>query len=255
VPLEVTRHHGAIFARVQVVYEDRRWIAAILLVWSGNIIDAVDGVNPRHPPGCCAGRHHARRRSIPACHPGGEAGASRKGSDHSPDGSATAVHRFQVRYRQRCVWSAVEHPHWATTSPVTYLPVSVWTADRAGEGLALAVGSYSQILSVWQRLQRGDRVACEPVPPFVERILTDADVHKEPAFLPAVSALDSAITSINGAISAFDDACNNPSVVLTVVYIDVQLAQLDDAERSLILAGSLLEPLRRRNPLIDSSNG
>ncbi|MBZ0288312.1 MAG: hypothetical protein K8I30_11915, partial [Anaerolineae bacterium] len=123
------------------------------------------------------------------------------------------------------------------------------------ENLAITIGSYSQILSVWQRLNQGATVTCDPIPTYARRLLTDADVQVEQSFIPAVNALDAAITSINSAISAFVDLCDSTDPSLTQSDVDAALIELDNAERNLILAGSLLEPLRIRNPLLATFAG
>ena len=126
--------------------------------------------------------------------------------------------------------------------------------NRLENDIALSLGSFRQIDSVWTRLGQGAEVACAPVPPRVERSLTREDTGREGLFNPAVVALENAITGINAAISAFEDACANPEGPLTMAFVNTQRSALADAERNLILAGSLLEPLRARNPLLDTTD-
>ncbi|MEO8397200.1 MAG: hypothetical protein ABI700_29665, partial [Chloroflexota bacterium] len=64
----------------------------------------------------------------------------------------------------------------------------------------------------------------------------------------------SAIDGINQTITAFRDACGNPSFTLTQAYISTQTQTLDNAYKNLILSASLLEPLRVRNPLLNNRN-
>jgi hypothetical protein len=104
-------------------------------------------------------------------------------------------------------------------------------------------------------LNQGATVTCDPIPTYARRLLTDADVQVEKEFIPAVNALDAAITSINSAISAFVDLCDSTDPSLTQSDVDAALTELDNAERNLILAGSLLEPLRIRNPLLATFAG
>jgi len=70
-----------------------------------------------------------------------------------------------------------------------------------------------------------------------------------------VAALDSGITSTNAAISSFEDLCNSTARSLSQDDIDAALSSIADAERNLILAASLLEPLRIRNPLLNTFAG
>jgi hypothetical protein len=123
------------------------------------------------------------------------------------------------------------------------------------ENLAITIASYTQIRDVWQRLNQGATVTCSPPPTYARRLLTDADVQVESEFQPAVSALDAAITSINTAVSSFVDLCNSTDRSLSQVDIDAAQAEIASAERNLILVGSLLEPLRVRNPLLATFAG
>ncbi|MBC8171090.1 MAG: hypothetical protein H7X77_05445, partial [Anaerolineae bacterium] len=81
------------------------------------------------------------------------------------------------------------------------------------------------------------------------------DVRIESSFGPAVAALDAGITSTNAAISAFEDLCNSTDTNLTREDIDAAMLYIADAERKLILAATLLEPLRIRNPLLNTFAG
>ena len=98
-------------------------------------------------------------------------------------------------------------------------------------------------------------MTCSPPPTYARSLLTDADVQVESEFKPAVSALDAAITSINTAVSSFVDLCNSTDRSLTQADIDAANAEIANAERNLILVGSLLEPLRVRNPLLATFAG
>jgi uncharacterized protein YraI len=252
---------------VQVEYEGQMgWIASFLLVWSGDIIDLpVDGVNP-YPFIRRAAALGTTTRETPIYSsqvtPEDQVGTIPAGTEVELTGrlGGSGFFRFQIRYQGQLYWVGswnirVTDGDFRRLLDLAYLYPYGRLVIQLENNLALAVGSYAQILGVWQRLNQGSSVACEPLPPYVRRILTDADVHKEVSFQPAVTALDSAIQSINSAISAFADACADPTFTLTPTYIHGQLTELDNARRSLILTGSLLEPLRRRNPLLDTSEG
>jgi uncharacterized protein YraI len=250
---------------VQVEYEGQRgWIASFLLVWSGDIIDLpVDGVNP-YPFIRRAAALGMTTRETPIYStqvtPEDQVGTIPAGTEVELTGrlGGSGFFRFQIRYQGQLYWVGswnirVTDGDYRRLLDLAYLYPYGRLVLQLQNNLALGVGSYSQILSVWNNLNQGNSVACEPLPPYVQRILTDADVRKEQSFQPAVTALDDAITSINSAISAFADACADPKFNLTPEYITTQLTTLDTARRSLILTGSLLEPLRERNPLLDQS--
>jgi hypothetical protein len=247
---------------VQVMYEGKLgWVASYWLVWSGDIINLpVDGVNPAPFIRRAAALGRTTRDTIyyrNRITPEDRLGTIPSNTIVELTGRIGEGRAFQmqVRYEGQLVWVGswdirIIDGDYRRLLDLAYLYPYGRLILQLEEDLALVSGSYSQALDVWIRLSRGDQVACSPIPVRANRSLTDTDAAKERGFVPAAEALNSAVTSINLAISAFEDACNNPSFVLTQEYIDAQLAELDNAERNLILAGSLLEPLRRRNPLL-----
>lgn len=251
---------------VQVLYDGQMgWIAAKLLVWSGDIIQLpVDGINP-YPYIRRAGALGMTTRETPIYStqvtPQDQVGTIPEGTEVELTGrlGGSGFFRFQISYQGQFYWVGswnirVVEGDYRRLLDLAYLYPYGRLVVQLEDDVAVSLGIYNQALSIWNRLDSGSSVACDPIPPYIERTLTDADVRKEPLFQPAVTALDSGISSINSAISAFADACADANFVLTQPYIDTQLTELDNAERSLVLAGSLLEPLRRRNPLLDQSN-
>lgn len=248
---------------IQVVYEGQSgWIASILLVWSGDIINLpVDGVNP-YPFVRRAAALGITTRQAPvyASHiettpimtiPAGET------IELTGRLGESGYIRFQIRYQNQLVWIGSWNVHitdgdYRRLLDLAYLYPYGRLVLELEENLAFSLTSYRQILSVWSRLNSGEQVRCAPIPPLVNRTMTEGDVAKEPSFLPSVIALDNAINAINSAIKAFEDACATAGFVLTSDYVRTQLSLLADAERNLIIVGSLLEPLRARNPLLDN---
>lgn len=249
---------------IQVLYEGQLgWVASYWLVWSGDVINLrVDGVNPAPFIRRAAALGRTTRNALyyrNRITPEDELGTIPEGTVVELTGRIGEGETFQmqVRYEDQLVWVGswdirVIDGDYRRLLDLAYLYPYGRLTLQLEEDLALVSGSYSQALDVWFRLNRADQVACSPIPVRATRSLTDTDAAKEPLFLPAAEALDSAVISINLAISAFEDACNNPTFVLTQEVIDAQLTELDNAERNLILAGSLLEPLRRRNPLLNN---
>lgn len=249
---------------IQVYHEGQYgWIAAILLVWSGDVITLpVDGVNPV-PFIRRAGALGRTTRETPiyrdSVTPENQVGTLPAGTEIELTGrlGGSGHFDFQIVYQGQLYWVGswnirVIDGTYRRLLDIAYLYPYGRLVSLLERNIAQSIGSYTQIASVWQRLSQGDRVSCTPIPLFVKHIITDSDAQKEPNFVPAVLALDNAITSINTAISSFEDACGSDDT-LTKEVIDAALAEVDNAERNLILAGSLLEPLRRRNPLLDTS--
>lgn len=247
---------------VQVMYEGQLgWLASYWLVWSGDVINLpVDGLNPVPFIRRAAALGRTTRETLyyrNRVTPEDELGTIPSGTVVELTGRIGEGRAFQmqVRYEGQLVWVGswdirIIDGDYRRLLDLAYLYPYGRLILQLEEDLALVSGSYTQSLDVWNRLDRGDQVACSPIPVRANRSLTDTDAAKERSFLPAAEALNSAVDSINLTISAFEDTCNNPNVILTRDMINAQLTELDNAERNLILAGSLLEPLRRRNPLL-----
>lgn len=252
---------------IQVIYDgELGWIAAVLLVWSGDVTTLpVDGINPA-PFVRRAGAIGVTTREAPIYRaqvtPEDQVGTIPAGSVVELTGrlGESGFFRFQISYQGELYWVGawnirVTSGSYRRLLDSAYLFPYGRLILQLQENLAISIGSFNQIRDVWGRLNRGDIVVCSPIPPRIRRLLTDGDVRIEPSFQPAVTALDAAINSTNAAISAFEDLCSDPNRVLSRADIDAALLQIADAERNLILASSLLEPLRVRNPLLATFAG
>ncbi len=116
--------------------------------------------------------------------------------------------------------------------------------------------SLSQIENIWTQLGQGGSVSCGYIPAFARRKTADSDVRSQVTFAPLITALDSAITDINAAISAFADACGRPSdqYFLTQPEVRDALNHVENARRNLILTNSLVKSLAVRDPLLGSQS-
>ncbi len=242
------------------------WIASILLVWSGDVTTLpVDGINPA-PFVRRAGAIGVTTRETPIYHsqvtPENQVGILPAGVEVELTGrlGEAGFFRYQIQYQGQLYWVGswnirVVSGNYRRLLDSAYLFPYGRLILQLEENLAITIGSYTQIRNVWQRLGQGATVTCSPTPTYARRLLTDADVQVETEFTPAVTALDAATTSINTAISAFIDLCESTDRGLTQADVDAALLELASAERNLILAGSLLEPLRVRNPLLATGAG
>lgn len=247
---------------IQVEYQGHLgWIASLLLVWSGSVVELpVDGINPQPFIRRAAAlaetiRETSYYASFTTMQPGLEQGVIPAGTTVELTGRVgeSGFLRVQARYQDKLVWIGTQNLFIFEGNVLRLLDLSyLFTYGRLFLSLqdnhAIALNSFRQIKDVWGRIAQGNQVACAPLPQRVARTLVDTDVVQEPSFEAAVLALDDAIDGINTAVSAFEDACA-PDFTLTVDYVNLQLATLAEAERSLVFVGSLLEPLRTRNPL------
>lgn len=255
---------------IQVEYEGQRgWITTRYLVWSGDVINLpVDGVNPepfiRRAASLGTVTRDARAYldwTDPADSgmiiPAGVTVelTGRIGEDEG--NYYRNFFRVQIRYQNTLYWIAsydlrLVDGDYHRLLDLAYLFPYGRLYLTLQDNLALAVGSYRQSDDVWNRLARGVSVSCDPIPPLIEQQIATTDATREALFVPAIAALDLAIDRVNGTITAFRDACNNPAFTLTSAYIATQTEALDAAYRDLLLSASLLEPLRVRNPLLNN---
>ncbi|QPC84587.1 SH3 domain-containing protein [Phototrophicus methaneseepsis] len=252
---------------IQVINSDGSpgWIASILLVWSGDVIALpVDGVNPE-PYVRRAGAVGVTSRETPYYR---DEISEQTFVGTIPVGTTVELvgrlgdatfgfWQFQIKYQDNLYWIGswnvrITGGEYLRLLDTQYLYPYGRLVQQYEENIALVTGSFQQIRSIWQRLNNGATVACDPIPPRVNRILTEGDVTREVAFVPAVTALDEAIRMTNLTISSFETICADTSRFLTREDIDEALGLLNEAERNLLLAASLLEPLRGRNPLVNA---
>lgn len=250
---------------IQVEYDGQRgWIASVLLVWSGDVITLpVDGVNPAPYIRRAAALGMTTRDAPIYPHytlmvPEFRVATIPAGTQIELTGrvGGNGFFRFQARWGDGLYWIGswdvrIIDGDYTRLLDLTYIFTYGRLTNALASDLGQAVASYRFILDVWQRLERGDQVACVPQIALVERALSDADALREPNFHGVIVPLDAAIASINRAITAFANACADPAFVLTRDYIQTQLAELASANRNLLLVGSLLNPIRSRDPLLD----
>lgn len=242
------------------------WIASILLIWTGDVTTLpVDGINPA-PFVRRAGAVGVTTRETPLYRtqivPEDQVGTLPAGTEVELTGrlGSNGFFRFQIQYQEQLYWVGawnirVISGNYLRLLDSAYLFPYGRLVLQLQENLAITIGSFTQIRDVWRRLGQGATVTCTPPPTYARSLLTEADVQVETEFKPAVAALDEAIKSINTAVSSFIDLCNSTDRSLSQTDIDAALTELANAERNLILVGSLLEPLRVRNPLLATFAG
>jgi hypothetical protein len=252
---------------MQVVYNGEvGWVASRYLVWTGDVINLpIDGVNTAaFIRRAAASAVTVRETPIYATQvdPTDQVGTLPAGTivelTGRLGGDGGGFFRLQILYNSQLYWLGsynirIFDGNYRRLLDIAYLIPYGRLVRQLETNVAESLAIYQQINGVWQRLNNGSSVSCEVIPPRARRIITEGDVRSEPAFAPPVVALDAAITSINTAIASFENACTNPdpNFALTQADVDATLLELQNAERNLILASSLIEPLKVRNPLIN----
>ena len=250
---------------VQVDYNGQHgWIAARLLVWSGDLVSLpVSTINeiPVVRIGTI-GTIYANTRLFDR--------------DFQPvSGAAVTQGPIEITGRLgsgRYIWLQVDYQgnlYWVRSWEIDYgdnyrrvLDISYLFAysrltRQIERDLSSANQGLDRIENIWNQLAAGANVSCGYIPALVRRAVPDSDVNREPIFAPLITAIDSAVTEINAAISAFADACGRPDdqFFLTQEEVRAALDHLSSARRNLILADSLVTSLALRDPLLRGSQG
>lgn len=250
---------------VQVDFNGQHgWIAAKLLVWTGDIISLpVDGVDPAP---------YVRKQAVSGVFTADAPIYARElaGSDQVGVLPAETVVELtgrlgdpslpkfwvQILYQDTLYWTGswnikLTNGSFYELQDTSYLYpygrlVTALTADINRNRRLLA-----QIESIWLDLNNGFGANCDFAPDFASTgRATDTDIRQEVIFAPAVTALDTAVLEVNSAISGFTDACNRTDVYVTQQEVRDALNHIDTARRNLNIALSFTTSLGRRNPLL-----
>ena len=249
---------------VQVVYEgDAGWIAAHLLVWSGEFINLqIDGYDPEP---------YIRRTELQANIKAGailyddftlsfgdEVGIVEDGGGVIELTGRLGLGTYmpiQIVYNGELYWVGswdlinVRGGQITKLLDMTYRYAYGRITGGLSDELSQGVGRLNTIESLWLDLQAGRTVQCNRVPHFLSaRRTPDSDINQEPQFRVMVQALDTAIASTNTAISLLDDACNRAEPFIIPDDITTALEAVDTARRNYNLASSLFNPLLAQDP-------
>lgn len=248
---------------VQVVHEgEAGWIAAYLLVWSGEFINLqIDGYDPLP---------YVRRTELQATIKvgailyddftltyGEEVGIVNESSTVELTGrlGLGTYMPIQIVYKGELFWIGswdlrdVRGGQITKLLDMTYRYAYGRITSGLADDITRGTSRLSTIESMWLELQSGFTVQCSRIPRFLPaRRTPNSDINQEPQFLVMVEALDSAIDSTNTAISLLDDACNRTDAFITPNDIEVALDTVDAARRNFNLASSLFNPLQAQDP-------
>jgi hypothetical protein len=253
---------------IQVEYEPGKygWIAALLLVWNGNIASLpLDGINPApfaRKVGVLAVTTRETAIYVNGVDPANQVGTLPAGTTVEVTGrlGEAAFMQFQINYGGEVYWVGswdlrIRDPNWRKVFDTSYLyPYGRLVGTIEGE-INSGLSVLRQIESTWETLDSGQPVSCNVIPRqlSLDRV-TEGDLRSEPVFVPVADALRTAIDSTNAAILAFEDACGRPPGEFFITQEEVQEAfeDIETAKRNFNLAQSLILSLGKRDPLVNT---
>jgi hypothetical protein len=253
---------------IQVSYGGQRgWIAAWLLVWSGDMMGLpLDGIEPVRfarrigPTVTVYGSMvvHAERFAGPG-----------ERIDFPADGALVELtgrlgsgdsYWLQFWYDGQYYWAGAWNFHLSGTgAQFISLPDGAYVypygrlLEQVYRGLNKGTNTYNTVSSIWYSIATGQSFSCKTLPEHAEKEdFSQVDLDKEAIFVPAARALDTAISSTNGAIVLLEQACASTGTdrFLMTETVDNALNSLDTAQRNFILARTLLPPLANRDPAL-----
>lgn len=252
---------------IQVQYgKTRGWIAARLLVWSGDMMGLpLDGVDPARFARLSGPTYtvtktmqiHAERFAGP----GERIEFPVESAEVEITGRLGSGESYwlQFWYQGQYYWLGAWNLHLVGTGAANFrdFPDGAYTYPY-GRVLGQIVttssksqGTLNTISSLWQSLSFGQSISCNFIPNDARPLnLAPSDLNGEPIFIPATRALDTAVQRTNAAIQKLRAACKARASGGLIPPETVQAA-LDDIATARVnfqLTQTLLPPLSNRDP-------
>jgi hypothetical protein len=249
------------------VGEESGWIAAWLLVWSGDLLSLpADGVNPvafvrrRGPTVTVTNTMHIYDQRFFA--PGYPVDFPAETARVELTARLGSGKNFwlQFWYGDRYYWLGAWNLHlnvpgafFTTVPDASYVYPFGRLLGEIYAGYATTSNTHDAINSIWNSLASGQSISCDSNPDAIEGIeFTETDLNQEQIFVPAVRALQTAVKHTNSAIASLEVACASTGSdrFLTTDIVDAALADLAEARRNLDLVNILLPPVSNRDPAL-----
>jgi hypothetical protein len=246
---------------LQVEYGDQRgWIAAKLLIWTGDWMALpVDGVDPLP---------FVRRQEVIA---GWQDAVYSRPSNRVEDqvtlpagcepeitGRLGMVLPMWVQFRcmgdsSTYYWSIAFNPpsqgRWSDLPNLANAYAYGRILEQIGRELTFSGEKYFTIRSLWRSLDQGNSVSCNSLPEPARAFVYDiTDVDVSPTLLAAVRATETWISETNQAIALFTEVCSGANRTLSAEVVQQGIAHITAAERAAFFLGTLLEPLAANDP-------
>jgi uncharacterized protein YraI len=249
---------------LQVEYEGQRgWIAARLLVWSGDWFNLpVDGVEPvpfarrtfttattnRETPYYTIYTHDPAANRVGTLPP--ETTLEITGRFGSSDFIWLQFYQ-DGQYYWAGAWNFdIEGEPLNLTDAASVYPYGR-LIGQVRNGLRNARAPFDAIRSIWRGLDLYGSGSCIEIPRRARVIdFAPGDLDRAPLLAPAARAIQTAIDATNAAITLFEQVCAGGTRTISRETIDQALIQIGEAERAFVIADTLFEPLAERDPLL-----
>lgn len=251
---------------IQVYYEGKTgWIAAFLLVWSGDLVGLpADGINPV-PFVRKLGPIFTVTNSM-AIHNQENFGPGVRVDFPAESAQVEITARLgagesywlQFWYSGAYYWLGdwnlhldVRGSYFDDVPDASYVYPFGRLYGKIAAAYDESIRSYYRIRDLWNSLATGNSISCNNLPTAIVGLeYSQADLDAEAVFIPAVRALEAATSSTNSAIDRLATACGDTNRFLTTDTVNAALTDLTDARRSFDLLGILLPPIANRDPAL-----
>lgn len=251
---------------IQVEYDGQRgWIAAYLLVWSGDWFNLpVDGVEPapfarrtfttattnRETPYYTIYTHDPSNHLVGTLPP--ETTLEITGRFGSSDFIWLQFYR-DGQYYWAGAWNFdIDGEPLNLTDAASVYPYGR-LIGKVRNGLLSARSSFTTIRAIWQGIDRNGSGSCAEIPRRARVVdFAPGDMESATLLAPAARAIQTGIDNTNTAIALFEDVCAGETRVISRELIAEALNHIGEAERAFLIADTLFEPLADRDPLLGS---
>jgi hypothetical protein len=245
------------------------WVAYWLLTWTGNILTLpIDGVSSV-PIAREAGPLLTLGPGLTDVYTGDVVPSARVESPITSPVRVEVTGRLgsveggyfwlQFKYNYQYYWI----PTWVVGVPRGYLQVPdaayLYPYGRLLIQLRVELGRAGEVLSDiggrWGALDAGQTTTCNAIPDdftLRESSFNAFDLSREPLYQPTAEALTNAQASINAALAKFRAVCarGDSDRLVSPEEISAAFLDLDEAQRNLTIARTLLAPFSERDPLL-----
>jgi hypothetical protein len=157
------------------------------------------------------------------------------------------------KYYWTGTWAIGVPARYQEVPDASYLYAYGYLLTRVRVEIGRAAEVLGDVGGRWRSLDSGQATTCNDIPEdfaLRENSFPSGNLASEPIFAPIAQAMEDAEASINGALAKFRAVCADPNRLVDPAQISEGLLDVQNAERNLNIARTLLAPLQRRDPFL-----